>query len=123
MAIVGMYLLRYFAAGRLVALFGTGLLFMFLLAALTHTGWNEYYLVAMGVFISILFPCVFSLAIEGLGAFTEKGSALVNMAIVGAAVFPPVQGLLADELGVQLSYLIPAACILPVVAYGWRRKS
>jgi MFS transporter, FHS family, L-fucose permease len=123
MAIVGMYLLKYFAAGRLVALFGAGLLFMFLLAALTHTGWNEYYLVAMGIFISILFPCVFSLAIQGLGVFTEKGSALVNMAIVGAAVFPPVQGLLADELGVQLSYLVPAACIIPVVAYGWSRKT
>jgi FHS family L-fucose permease-like MFS transporter len=118
MAIVGMYLLQVFSAGRLVAVFGSGLLLMFLLASLTTTHFNEWYLVGMGAFISILFPCVFSLAIEGLGNFTEKGSALVNMAVVGGALFPPLQGWLADEQGIQVSYLVPAGCVIVVIVYG-----
>lgn len=116
--IIGIYLLRFISPGRLVALFGTGMIVMYLLAALTTTSWNPYYLVGMGVFISIVFPSVFSLSIEGAGSFTEKGSALVNMAIVGGAVFPPLQGMLADAMGVQISYLVPCACFVMIVAYG-----
>lgn len=118
LAVAGMYLLQKFSAGKLVAFFGSGMLTMFLLAALTTTSWNEWYLVGMGAFISILFPCVFSLAIENLEAFTEKGSALMNMAFVGGAVFPPLQGWLADKHGIQLSYLVPAFCVFAVIAYG-----
>jgi len=72
----------------------------------------------MGAFISIIFPSVFSLSIEGAGAFTEKGSALVNTAVVGGAVFPPLQGFIADWKGVQLSYIIPCICFVLIVVYG-----
>jgi FHS family L-fucose permease-like MFS transporter len=79
---------------------------------------NPYYLIGIGAFISVLFPTIFSLGLEGTGTYTEKGSALLNMAIVGGAVFPPLQGLLADSKGVQLSYLIPCFCCLFIVGYG-----
>ena len=75
-------------------------------------------MVGLGVFISILFPTVFSLGIERLGDFTEKGSALMNIAIVGGAVFPPLQGLVADAVGLQLSYLVPCVCFAMIVIYG-----
>jgi len=58
------------------------------------------------------------LGIEGAGAFTEKGSALINIAVVGGAVFPPLQGIIADSKGVQLSYLIPCFCVVLIVVYG-----
>jgi FHS family L-fucose permease-like MFS transporter len=74
---------------------------------------------AMGGFLSIMFPTVFGLAIEGLKEFTAKGSALLNFAIVGGAVFPPLQGWIADEANIRLSYLIPGICILVVTAYGF----
>ncbi|MEJ0103927.1 MAG: MFS transporter [Bacteroidota bacterium] len=116
--VIGIYLLRFYSPGKLVALFGLGMIAMYLLAVTTTSSWNQWYLIGMGAFISIVYPSVFSLSIEGAGNFTEKGSALVNTAVVGGAVFPPLQGLLADKLGVQISYLVPCACFIIIVAYG-----
>lgn len=118
MSVVGMYLLRLMSAGRLVAIFGIGMICMYALAAYTTSALNPFYLVGMGVFISIIFPSVFSLGIEGIGSFTEKGSALINMAVVGGAVFPPLQGMLADAYGIQISYVVPGVCFLIIVCYG-----
>lgn len=115
---IGMHLLRIMSAGRLVALFGAAMVMTYLLAALTTSALNPYYMVVMGVFISIMFPSIFSLGIEGVGGFTEKGSAMINIAVVGGAVFPPIQGMLADAKGVQVSYLVPCGCFLLIVAYG-----
>jgi MFS transporter, FHS family, L-fucose permease len=115
---LSIYLFKFFPAGRLVTVFGTGMIFLLLLCALTKSSWNPYYMVGLGVFISILFPTLFSLGIEGIGDFTESGSALLNMAIVGGAVFPPLQGMIADARGIQISYLVPCFCFLMIVVYG-----
>ena len=116
--IIGIFLLQVVSPGRLVALFGIGMVVMYLLAALTKSAWNPFYLLGMGAFISIMFPSIFSLAIEGAEGFTEKGSALINIAVVGGAVFPPLQGMIADTKGVQLSYLVPCLCFVFIVLYG-----
>lgn len=116
--IIGIYLLQYVSPGKLVAWFGAGMIAMYLLAISTNTSWNPWYLIGMGGFISIIFPSVFSLSIEGVGSFTEKGSALVNISIVGGAVFPPLQGFIADWKGVQLSYIVPCICFVLIVLYG-----
>jgi len=116
--LVGIYLLKFVSAGKLVFVFGTGMVILYLLSALTTSGWNPYYLIGLGAFISVLFACIFSLGIEGAGTFTEKGSALINIFIVGGAVFPPLQGMIADSKGVQLSYLIPCSCVILIVFYG-----
>lgn len=118
MCVIGIFLLQVVSPGRLVALFGLGMVSMYLLAAFTKSDWNPYYLLGMGAFISIIFPSVFSLALEGAGGFTEKGSALINIAVVGGALFPPLQGWVADTKGVQLSYLIPCVCFVLIVVYG-----
>jgi len=117
-SLIGIYLLRVMSAGKLVALFGVGMIITYLLAALTTSSLNPYYLVVLGVFISIMFPSLFSLGIEGVGSFTEKGSALINIAVVGGAVFPPLQGMVADAKSVQLSYLVPCFCFVLIVCYG-----
>ncbi|MBC7745845.1 MAG: MFS transporter [Flavobacterium sp.] len=115
---VSIYFFRFFSAGKLLAFFGTGMVILLLLIALTNALWNPYYMIGLGVFISILFPTLFSLGIEGTGNFTEKGSALLNIAIVGGAFFPPLQGMIADANGIQISYLVPTLCFLVVVTYG-----
>jgi FHS family L-fucose permease-like MFS transporter len=117
-SLAGIYLLQIVSAGRLVATFGIGMIVMYLLAALTTSSLNPYYLIGLGAFISIMFPCLFSLGIEGIGNFTEKGSALINIAVVGGAVFPPLQGMVADAKGVQLSYMVPCLCFILIVVYG-----
>jgi MFS transporter, FHS family, L-fucose permease len=116
--IAGIYLLQSVSPGKLVAVFGVCMVILYLLAAFTNSTVNPYYLVGLGAFISVMFPCIFSLGIEGAGAFTEKGSALINIAVVGGAVFPPLQGMLADSKGVQVSYLIPCFCVILIVVYG-----
>jgi FHS family L-fucose permease-like MFS transporter len=115
---LSIYLFKFISAGKLVAIFGSGMVLLLLLCSLTNSSWNPYFMVGLGVFISILFPTLFSLGIEKIGDFTEKGSALMNIAIVGGSVFPFLQGMMADELGLRISYLVPGFCFLLIVIYG-----
>lgn len=115
---IGIYLLQFISPGRLIAILGIGMVTLYLTAIFTISWLNPFIMVGLGAFISIMFASIFSLSIEGVGDFTEKGSALVNIAIVGGAVFPPLQGMVADHYGVQLSYLIPCICFLLVIIYG-----
>jgi FHS family L-fucose permease-like MFS transporter len=74
--------------------------------------------VAVGLFNSIMFPTIFALSIERLGPLTNKASSLLIMAIVGGAVVPYLQGVLADGVGVQASFLLPLLCYGYIVFYG-----
>ncbi|MFI5153080.1 MAG: MFS transporter [Chitinophagales bacterium] len=118
MGFLSISLFRFFSAGRMVVIYGSGMAILLLILALTRNPWNPYLMSGLGIFISILFPTVFSLGIEGIGPFTEKGSALMNIAIVGGACFPPIQGMIADAKGVQISYMVPCFCIVIIVLYG-----
>ncbi|MCF7223327.1 sugar MFS transporter [Lysobacter sp. TLK-CK17T] len=85
--------------------------------------------VAVGLFNSIMFPTVFTLAIERLGPMTEKASSLLVMAIVGGAVIPPLQGLFVDlfKAGIgnetralQYAFFVSILCYVYILWYGWR---
>jgi FHS family L-fucose permease-like MFS transporter len=91
----------------------------FIQIILFNNGYNQFMMAGLGLFLSIMFPTIFSLAIEDIGSFTGKGSALLNFAIVGGSVFPPIQGMIADHHGVQLSYVIPMICIIMVTIYAF----
>jgi FHS family L-fucose permease-like MFS transporter len=69
-----------------------------------------------------MWPCIFALAIAGLGKYTSQGSSLLIMAILGGALIPPLQGLLADRIGVHLSFIIPIACYVYLAYYAWAAK-
>jgi FHS family L-fucose permease-like MFS transporter len=75
--------------------------------------------IAIGLFNSIMFPTIFSLAIEGLGNNTSRGSGLLCLAIVGGAVVPLITGVTADWLSLGLALFVPAACYLVIASYGW----
>lgn len=75
-------------------------------------------LLSVGLFNSIMFPTIFTLAIDKLGIHTPQGSGILCMAIVGGAVLPLVQGTLADMIGLHLSYLFPSLCYLYILFYG-----
>merc|ERR1712086_1101712 len=64
-----------------------------------HKGYSVYMLVAMGFFHSVMWPNIFTLAIDGLGTHTSNGSGLLMMGVFGGAVIPFCQGMLADMLG------------------------
>jgi len=75
-------------------------------------------ILAVGLCNSIMFPTIFSMALHGLGRYTGQGSGILCMAIVGGAIVPFLQGGVADAVGVQPSFLVPAACYLFVLFYG-----
>ena len=76
--------------------------------------------IAVGLFNSIMFPTIFTLGIDGLGPLTSKASSLLVMAIVGGAVVPLLQGVLADRIGVQMAFVLPLVCYAFVAWYGFR---
>ena len=77
-----------------------------------------YSVAAIGLFNSIMFPTIFALSIERLGALTNKASSLLIMAIVGGAIIPFLQGLLADRIGLHLSFILPLLCYGYILFYG-----
>ena len=67
-----------------------------------------------------MFPIIFSMALNRLGKFTGQGSGLLCMAIVGGAIVPFGQGFLADHVGLQWSFFVPAACYVFTLYFGWK---
>ncbi|MEP7186130.1 MAG: sugar MFS transporter [Rhodanobacter sp.] len=76
--------------------------------------------VAIGLFNSVMFPTIFTLGIERMGALTGRASSLMIMGIVGGALLPPAQGFLADHIGVQPSFVLPLICYAYICFYGFR---
>ena len=105
-------------AGRLLSLCALGAVALVSTSILT-SGWTAAYaLIAVGLVNSVMFPTIFTLAIEGMGKDTGQASSLLCMAIVGGAVIPPLTGLAADSLGLGLALAVPAACYVLVALYG-----
>lgn len=77
-------------------------------------------LLLVGLCNSIMFPTIFSLAIANLKQSTGRGSGILCLAIVGGAIIPLAQGFLADQVGVQLSFIIPLVCYVYIAYYGMR---
>lgn len=75
-------------------------------------------LLLVGLCNSIMFPTIFSLAIQGLKQYTSQGSGILCLAIVGGAILPLLQGMLADQIGVQLAFVLPLVCYLYIAFYG-----
>lgn len=120
---VGAGLLTRFEPRRLLALAGLAAMTLLGLTMSSSGSWALWSVIAVGVCNAIMFPTIFTLAIAGLGPLTSKASSLLVMAIVGGAVIPLLQGMLADRLGVQLSFALPLLCYAYVVWYGWRGTS
>ena len=96
-----------------------------IIIALNTTGLVAVYaLLACGLACSIMWPCIFSLAIAGLGKYTTQGSAFLVMMILGGAIIPPIQGKLADieSVGIQNSFVVGGLCFAYLVYYAWFAK-
>lgn len=75
-------------------------------------------LLFVGLCNSIMFPTIFSLALQDLGQSRGQGSGILCLAIVGGAIVPLAQGFLADQVGVQMSFIIPLICYVYIAYYG-----
>jgi FHS family L-fucose permease-like MFS transporter len=74
-------------------------------------------ILAIGLFNSIMFPCIFTLGVAELGPLTGDASGILNMAIVGGAIIPLLQGAIADRIGVHHAFFLPVICYLYILFY------
>jgi FHS family L-fucose permease-like MFS transporter len=115
---LGAGLLRRFRPGKLLglcAIFAAALVTASMLLG-GHTA--MWVILAVGLFNSIMFPTIFSLAVAELGPLTGNGSGVLNMAIVGGAILPVIQGVIADHLGIHHAFFLPVVCYLYILFYG-----
>lgn len=123
------FLLRYFKPGALLmilAVFG-GLFTIGTIVFQTILG--MYCLVAVSGCMSLMFPTIYGIALEGMGDDAKFGAAGLIMAILGGSVLPPFQAAIIDLdtiagfPAVNLSFVLPLICFLVVMVYGWRAAS
>lgn len=86
---------------------------------LTHGHTAMWAILAVGLFNSVMFPSIFTVGLSGLGPLTSKGSSLMVAAIVGGALIPLGEGHLADAIGVQHAFMIPAVCYIYIALFGY----
>ena len=115
---LGAGLLRRFKPGGLLAVFA--ICAATLVAASMVLGGHTamWTILAVGFFNSIMFPTIFSLGVAELGPLTGSGSGLLNMAIVGGAILPVIQGVIADRVGLHHAFVLPVLCYLYILFYG-----
>jgi len=115
---IGAYVLRTVRPQRVLA-FNALIAIVLLLVAMASAGKIAMWAVlAIGLFNSIMFPTIFTLAIARLGKHTGEGSGVLCMAIVGGAIIPVIMGYFADHLGVLMAFFVPALCYCYIVFYG-----
>jgi FHS family L-fucose permease-like MFS transporter len=78
-----------------------------------------YAFLSGGLFCSIMWPCIFALSIAGLGKYTTQGSSFLIMMILGGSIIPPIQGKLADVIGIHQSYIIAVVCFAYLAFFAW----
>ncbi len=117
---VGSAAMQKIAANKILMWSGVGA-GVLVLASLLGTGYFALWtILAVGIFNSIMFPTIFTLAVAELGPLTGRGSGLLVQAIVGGAVIPVMMGYCADKFGIHRSLILPLLCYFFVVYYGWR---
>ena len=104
---------------RTLGLFAAIVIFLILIALFAQGEVAMWAILSVGLFNSIMWSNIFTLAIDGLGKYTSQGSSVLIMAILGAAVVPLLQGLMADLLGIHMSFIIPLFCYIYVLYYGF----
>lgn len=130
---IGTYLLKYISSGKLLMYFAIGAL-LFTLGAIFIEGMTGLYsLVGISLCMSLMFPTIYGIALEGVGEDAKFGAAFLVMAIVGGAIMPVLQGSILDFGGsgytdikilgvpeVNFSFILPFICFLVVATYGYR---
>ena len=122
---IGTYLMKYIAPSRMLMIFGVGATLCTLGTIFINGIAGLYCLVAISMFMSIMFPSIYGIALERVDrSDTSLGAAFLVMAIVGGALMPPLQGMIidcgtiADMPAVNVSFVLPLICFLIVTFYG-----
>lgn len=104
--------------GRMLSLFALCAAVLVIISMLTHGSFAVWSILLVGLFNSIQFPTIFTLGVAEMGPLTGEASGLLITAIVGGAIIPELQGLLADRIGIHHAFVLPILCYLFIAWYG-----
>lgn len=115
---IGAAIMQKVAAGKLLAFNAIGSACLLSIAIVGSGALAMWSVLLVGLFNSIMFPTIFSLGVNRLGAMRSKGSGILCLAIVGGAIVPLLQGVIADTIGIQLAFILPLLCYAYIAFYG-----
>ncbi len=119
--LAGSYILKFISSQKLLTVASLVAVLLMLGFSISSGYVAMWLLIGTGLFLSIMWSNIFTLAIADLGSLTSKGSSVLVAAIVGGALIPPLQGLLADSsFGLHNSFLITIVCFIYIAWYGWK---
>jgi FHS family L-fucose permease-like MFS transporter len=116
---VGAAVMQRLPAGKVLAFSAFFAMVLICIAMMASGQLAMWAILLVGFCNSIMFPTIFSLAINGLGQHTSQGSGILCLAIVGGAIVPLIQGVLADGIGLQSSFFLPIICYVFIAYYGF----
>jgi MFS transporter, FHS family, L-fucose permease len=115
---IGSAVLRMVSPGLTLAAVAAGAITLIAISANTTGTVAGYSLLAVGLMNAIMFPTIFSLACEKLGPRAADGSGIINVAICGGAIIPPMYAALADATNLAFALVLPAACYAIIAGFG-----
>ncbi|MBQ4888427.1 sugar MFS transporter [Shewanella sp. MMG014] len=115
---IGALVMQKIAAGKVLAFNATCAVLLVAVAMLAEGTTAMWALLLVGLCNSIMFPTIFSLALTDLKQHTSQGSGVLCLAIVGGAIVPLLQGMLADSFGIQMAFILPLVCYAFIAHYG-----
>lgn len=117
---IGSAVMQKIAAGKALAFNAFASAILITIAIITNGSIAMSAILLVGLCNSIMFPTIFSLGVNNLKNSTSQGSGIMCLAIVGGAIIPLFQGILADVVGVQMAFVLPMSCYLYIAYYGLR---
>jgi FHS family L-fucose permease-like MFS transporter len=117
---IGSAILQKVRTGTVLAIAAIAACLLVCVSMLTLGNVAMWSIIAVGLFNSVMFPSIFTLGIAKLGPLTGDGSGLLVMGIVGGAILPVLQGVLADRIGIHHAFILPAICYLYILFYALR---
>jgi FHS family L-fucose permease-like MFS transporter len=117
---IGSAILQRIRTGTVLATAAIAACLLVLTSVVTTDHAAMWSILLVGLCNSIMFPSIFTLGVAELGPLTGDASGVLVMAIVGGAIIPEVQGVLADHIGIQHAFILPAVCYLYILYYALR---
>ena len=114
----GYYLMRIFSPNKILSCAALVAIFMILISMVSEGLLSLWSILGVGLFNSIMFPTIFSIALEDLEELKAHGSGILCTAIVGGAFIPPLYGYLADQIGFKTAFILLLVCYLYIWLYG-----
>jgi FHS family L-fucose permease-like MFS transporter len=117
---IGSGILQKVSTGKVLGVAALTACLLVVISMLTFGHVAMWTIIFVGLFNSVMFPSIFTLGIAKLGPLTGDGSGLLVMAIVGGAIIPLLQGVLADRIGIHHAFILPAICYLYIAYFAFK---